>query len=482
MTSKTYDVAIIGGGPGGYVAGIRAGQLGLSAVVIEKEHLGGVCLNWGCIPSKALIHASNVVSELKEFADKGIKSKGVEVDAGQLMAWKDGIIKKQRTGIKGLLGSNKCDHLQGEARFKNANTLELSQNGSGPVSEIQFKNVIVATGASVIELPGMPFDNEVVGYAKHGVSYDPIPKELVIIGGGVIGSELGMVYAKLGSKVTIVEMAPAILPGTDPDLVRPVLKKMKKLGVEVMTEAKAKKLTRVGNRAEIEVEIGGQIKKLSADKVLVAVGFKPNTDRLNLGAAGVKTDAKGWITVDDRCRTNVKNVYAIGDVTGPPLLAHRASKMGEIAVEAVRGLPAAYDVRAMPLGVFTDPEIAQAGLTEQEAKQKGYDVAIGMFPLSALGKAAAMNASDGLIKVVIDRKTDVILGIGIAAYGACDLIAEACLAIEMGALAEDLALTVHAHPTMAEGLMEAAKAARGEAVHIINKAAREERRADRAQH
>jgi dihydrolipoamide dehydrogenase len=477
MGTRNVGVAIVGSGPGGYVAGIRAGQLGLKAVVIEREELGGVCLNWGCIPSKALIHAANLVDELKAFEGQGIKAK-VDIDAAELMAWKDGIVKKQRGGVKSLLQSNGCEHLKGEAKLTGPNTLSVKTESG--TEEIRFDNLVIATGAKVIEIPGFTFDSDFCGYARHGVSYNPIPKDLVIIGGGVIGSELGMVYAKLGSKVTIVEMLPAILATTnDPDLVKPVVRRMQKLGMELLTDAKAKSAQR-GNdgRGTVQVELkDGSTKSIPADKVLVAVGFKPNIASLGLEAAGVKTDAKGWIPVDQHCRTNVKHIYAIGDVTGAPLLAHRASRMGETAVEVIAGKPSAYDVRAMPLGVFTDPEIAQVGLTESEAKAKGYDVAVGLFPTSALGKGAVMHATDGLMKIVADKKSDVILGIGIAAAGACDLIAEAALALEMGTLAEDLALTVHAHPTLSEGLMEAAKAVHGEAIHIINRTA--ERRAAR---
>lgn len=467
MANKSFEVAVIGGGPGGYVAGIRLGQLGKKAVVIEKEHLGGVCLNWGCIPSKALIHAANLVGELHEFGEFGISAKELTVDATKLQAWKDGIIKKQRGGIKSLLGANGCEHVKGEAKITGPKTLEVTTEAG--VDTITFEHLVLAHGASVIEIPGFPYDDEVVGYARHAVSYNPVPQRLVIIGGGVIGSELGMVYAKLGAKVTIVEMLDGVLAGMDTDLVRPIAKRMKKLGMEVLTKAKAKGVTKTGKSAVVEVEVDGAIKKLEADKVLVAVGFRANNKAIGLDKLGVATDERGWIKIDERCRTSVPHVYAIGDCTGAPLLAHRSSKMGEVAAEVIAGHPAAFDVRAMPLAVFTEPEVAQAGLTEADAKKAGYDVAVGSFPMAALGRAATMNSTDGLVKVVIDKKTDVVLGVGITAFNACDLIAEACLAIEMGALAEDVALTVHAHPTLSEGMMEAAKAARGEAIHIVNR-------------
>ena len=476
MATKSYDVAVIGGGPGGYVCGIRLGHLGKKVVVIEREHLGGVCLNWGCIPSKALIHAANMVGEMGELAEHGITTGPIEIDAPKLMSWKDGIIKKQRRGIKSLLEANKCEHIAGEAKITGANTLAVAASNGEGATEIRFDALVLATGASVIQIPGFEYDEALVGYARHGVAYDAVPKNLVVIGGGVIGSELGTVYAKLGAKVTIVEMLDSILPGTDKDLIRPVLKRMKKLGIEVLTGAKATGVDLKAGGADVMVEVGGALRAIAADKILVAVGFRPNVASLGLEAAGVNTDDRGWVPVDDRCRTNVPHIYAVGDVTGPPLLAHRASKMGEVAAEVICGKPAAFDVQAMPLGVFTDPEVAQVGLTEAEARDQGYDVAVGAFPMAALGRAAAMMQTDGLVKVVVDKKTDVVLGVGMTGFGACDLIAEACLALEMGALSEDIGLTVHAHPTLSEGLMEAANAARGEAVHIVNRKPRPPRK------
>lgn len=467
MANERYEAVVIGGGPGGYVAGIRLGQHGKKSLVIEREHLGGVCLNWGCIPSKALIHAGNLRHEMETMG--GVYKGSVPaVNATELQTWKNGIIKKQRGGVASLLKSNKCDHIEGDARLTGPNSLEVTSGGETKI--VEFDNLILATGAKVIEIPPFPFSEERIGYAKDGVSYDPIPKRLVVIGGGVIGSELGMAYRKMGAEVTIIEMMDSVLPGMDKDLLRPIQKSMRKAGINVLTKAKARGYENKRKEVVVEVELdNGGIEKIPADQVLVAVGFKPNTEGLGLENANIALTDRGWVSVDAQCRTSVPHIYAIGDLTGPPLLAHRASHMGEVAADVIGGHPAAFDVMAMPLGVFTDPEIAQAGLTEAEAKEKGHDVRSGTFPVAALGRAGAMNQSDGVVKVVIDAKTDVILGVGITAYNACDLIAEACLAIEMGALAEDVALTVHVHPTLSEGVMEAAKAARGEALHMINR-------------
>ncbi len=467
MATERYEVAVVGGGPGGYVAGIRLGQHGKKAVVIEREHMGGVCLNWGCIPSKALIHAANLRTEVDHFGD--VFSGVPEVDSTKLQAWKDDIVKKQRKGVSSLLKANNCDERMGEAVLTGPHGLTVT-GSDGETTEIGFDSLILATGASIIELPSFPFSEPFIGYARDAVSYDPVPENLVIIGGGVIGCELGMAYAKLGSKVTIVEMLDTILPGTDKDLLRPITKSMKKAGLTLLTNAKANGYTQSGDGADVEVELkDGTKQTIYADQILVAVGFRPNTQGLGLEHAGVVLDDRGWITVDKQCRTNVPHIYAIGDVTGPPLLAHRANHMGEVVADVIAGHAAAFDVMAMPLGVFTDPEVAQAGLTEADAKSAGYDVRAGLFPLTALGRAATMNATDGVVKVVIDAASDVILGVGITAYNANDLIGEACLALEMGAVAEDVAATVHVHPTLSEGVMEAAKAARGEALHIINR-------------
>lgn len=468
MASERYEVVVIGGGPGGYVAGIRLGQHGKKSLVIEREHLGGVCLNWGCIPSKALIHAANLRHEVSAMGSV-YSGSAPSIDATELQSWKNGIINKQRGGVASLLKSNSCDHMVGSASLTGPNTLSVSK-ADGESQTIEFETLVLATGAKVIEIPPFPFSEPRIGYAKDAVNYESIPGRLVIIGGGVIGSELGMAYRKMGSEVSIIEMQASVLPGFDKDLLRPLQKSMRKAGINVFTKAKAKGYTSTKSEIVVEVELdNGGIEKIPADQVLVAVGFRPNTEGLNLESAGIRLNEQGWVQVDEQCRTNVPNIFAIGDLTGPPLLAHRASHMGEIAADVIGGHSAAFDSVAMPLGVFTDPEIAQAGLTEEEAKAKGFEVRSGLFPMAALGRAGAMNQPEGVVKVVIDASNDLILGVGITAFNACDLIAEACLALEMGALAEDLSLTVHVHPTLSEGLMEAAKAARGEALHIMNR-------------
>lgn len=469
MAQQEYDAVVLGGGPGGYVAAIRLGQLGVKTLVVEKEFMGGVCLNWGCIPSKALIAAAATVDKSRHASDMGIKFGDVQVDMAKMQSWKDGIVKKLTTGVTGLVKGNGADVLMGEAKLVDKNTVEV-KGADGKTSTIKAKKaVVVSTGAQVIEIPGFAPDGEVVITAREAVSLAEIPKKLVLIGGGVIGLELGMVFQKLGTEVTVVEMTEQLLPGVDQDLVRVVQKQFVKDGAKILTKAKAVSCTVKGKQATVVVEHDGKKQELKADKVLVAVGFRPNSKGLGLEEVGVKLDERGHIQVDARMQTNVPGVYAIGDVSGAPYLAHKASKEGEVAAEVIAGHKSASDWRVMPAAIFTDPEIAVAGMSEAKAKEEGRKVKIGKFPFAASGRAMAVSATDGFVKVIIDEGTHEVLGVGIVGHEASDLISEAALGIEMCAFAEDVALTVHPHPTLGEGVMEAFKHALGEAVHVMNK-------------
>jgi dihydrolipoamide dehydrogenase len=469
MADRTVDAVVIGSGPGGYVAGIRLGQLEVDTVVVEREEVGGVCLNWGCIPSKALIAAASLVDRCKHASTMGVKVSGIEVDAAAMQAWKGGIVKKLTTGVRGLLKGNGVDVVMGTARLTGPTTVEVTAADGSRATFAVKKGIIVATGARPIEIPSFPYDGGVVGHAKHGVSWTEVPKNLVVIGGGVIGLEIGTVWAKLGAKVTVVEMMPQLLPGADPDLVAVVAKRLGKLGVEVHTSARARGAVVTGKTAKVTFEVGGKGETVDADRVLVAVGFRPNSENLGLEAAGVRLDAKGFVPVDAMMRTNVPTVFAIGDLVGPPFLAHRASKQGEVAAEVIAGHKSAMDVYAMPSAIFTDPEIGVVGLTETEAKARGKDVRVGKFPFAASGRAMALMETDGFIKVLTDRASKQIVGVAVVGPEASELVAEAALAMEMTATAEDVGLTVHAHPTLAEAMMEAAKASLGEAIHILNR-------------
>jgi dihydrolipoamide dehydrogenase len=468
MAEETIRVEalVIGAGPGGYVAGIRLGQLKKKAMVVERDKPGGICLNVGCIPSKALINAAKYYDKFRHGADIGILADNIRLDMAKMQTWKGEVVHKLTSGVRILLKANGCDYRTGSAKLLSRNTVELTE-ASGKTT-IQADNIIVATGSRPIEIPGFAFDGQRIVDSTGALDFPAVPEQFVVIGGGYIGIEIGTLYAKLGSRVTVVEALPAILPGNDPEIVQVVARKLKKLGVEVMTGAKAKSWTEKGGRAVVTIDVGGKEATLDADKVLVAVGRRPNFEGIGLEEVGVKVE-RGFITVDRRLRTNVPGIYAIGDVAGQPMLAHKASREAEVAAEVIAGHRSEFDVRCIPAVIFSDPEVASAGITAEEATAKGRKVRIGKFPFVALGRAIANADTDGFVKVVIDADSKEVLGIHVVGNGASDIIAEAALAIEMGALADDISLTIHAHPTLPEAIMEAAKASLGEAIHIQNR-------------
>jgi dihydrolipoamide dehydrogenase len=469
MTDKSYDAIVIGGGPGGYVAAIRLGQLGLKTLVVEKEYMGGVCLNWGCIPSKALIYASGLVSKLRHAEVMGITAGDLKVDVAKMQTWKEGIVKKLTGGASSLVKSAGGTIVMGNARLTGLHTVLVEKSDGKPESFVARKGIVIATGASPIQIPGFDPDGEVVITAREAVSLKKAPKAMALIGGGIIGMELGMVYQKLGTKVIVVEMLPRLLSGIDEDLVKVVEKRFVADAGELMLGAKAKSATVKSGRALVEVEHQGQSRTIECDKVLVAVGFKPNSQELGLADFGVQTDKRGHIVVDDQLRTSAAGVYAIGDVTGTPYLAHRAMKQGEIVAEVIAGRKSSCDFRAMPSAVFTDPEIATVGLSEAEAKQRGLAIKIGKFPFTVSSRALAVHETAGFVKTIVDADKGQVLGVGVVGPEASELIAEATLALEMCAYAEDVALTVHTHPTLAEAMNESFRHALKEAIHIINK-------------
>jgi dihydrolipoamide dehydrogenase len=461
------EALVIGAGPGGYVAGIRLGQLKKKAMVVERDKPGGICLNVGCIPSKALINAAKYYDKLRHGADIGILADNFRVDMQKMQTWKGEVVTKLTGGVKILLKANGCEYRTGVARLTSRNTVELTE-ADGKKVTIQADNIVVATGSRPIEIPGFKFDGNRIVDSTGALAFDQVPDRFVVVGGGYIGIEIGTLYAKLGAKVTVVEALPAILPGNDPEIVQVVARKLKKLGVEVMTGAKAKSWSEANGRAALVIDVGGKDVTLDADKVLVSVGRRPNWEGLGLEEVGVKVE-RGFVTVDKRMRTNVPGVYAIGDVAGQPMLAHKASREAEVVAEVIAGHKTEFDARVIPAVIFSDPEVASAGITAEEAKQRGRDVKVGKFPFAVLGRAIANADTDGFVKVVIDAATKEVLGIHVVGNGASDIIAEAALAIEMGALADDLSLTIHAHPTLPEAIMEAAKASLGEAIHIQNR-------------
>jgi dihydrolipoamide dehydrogenase len=473
MAEQRFDAVVIGAGPGGYPAGIKLGQLKVKAAVVEREYMGGVCLNVGCIPSKAVIHASKLYEKLSHAGDIGIGiSAPPTLDMKKLQAWKGGVVNKLTGGVKTLLKANGTEVVMGHARLVRGGPdgHKVVVTGPGGPHTLITKNVIIATGSRPMEIPGFSIDQKRIIDSTGALALEEVPKRMVVIGGGYIGLELGMVYAKFGSKVTVVEAMPNLLGTMDKDCVAVVGRKLAKMGVEVMLEAKAKSWEDKGDRAVLTVELkGGKTATIDADKILLSVGRRPNTEDLGLAELGVAMDKRGFIVADDQLRTSVAGIYAPGDVIGGMMLAHKATKEGEVVAEIVAGHRAAFDVRTIPAVVFTDPEIASTGLTEDEAKAKGHTLRVGKFPFAALGRALSVNDTDGFVKVVIDAKTESILGVHIVGNGASDLISEASLAIEMGAVAHDLSLTIHPHPTLSEAVMEATAAALGEAVHLVNR-------------
>ncbi len=466
------DAVVIGSGPGGYVAGIRLGQLGIDTIVVEKGEPGGVCLNVGCIPSKALIHAAKTYHKLGHSGDMGITvSDAPRVDMVKMQEWKSGIVKKLTGGVKKLIKANGSRLVFGTARLErggnDGHRVVVSSDEGEQV--IITKSVIVATGSRPIQIPGFEYGGDYILDSTGGLALEQVPGHLIVIGGGYIGLELGTVYAKLGAKVTVVEALDSILSGMDKDCVGVVKRKLKKMGVEVMLGTKAKGWVERDGRAVVTVETKDGEVSIDADKVLVSVGRRPNTAGIGLETLGVALGERGFIKVDSKLRTNVPGIYAIGDVAGGMLLAHKASKEAEVVAEIIAGHNEVMDVATMPAVVFTDPEMASTGMTEAQAKQAGHEVKVGKFPFAALGRALSVNDTDGLCKVIGDAETGAILGIHIAGNGASDLISEGALSIEMGAVLQDVALTVHPHPTLSEAVREAAAAALGEAIHVVNR-------------
>jgi dihydrolipoamide dehydrogenase len=467
--ANDYEAIVIGGGPGGYVAAIRLGQLGVKTLCVEKEAMGGVCLNWGCIPSKALIAAANLANKIRHAEHMGISVNDLQVDVARMQEWKEGIVKKLTSGVTSLVKGNGGVIAMGRAKITGPNAVEVTSADGKTETYTASKGIIVATGAQMIQIPGFEPDGKIVITAREAVSLQRAPKSMLLIGGGVIGLELGMVYQKLGTKITVVELMDQLLPGTDPDLVRVVQKHLKNDGAVIHLKSKAVKLDKSDGGAKITIDTEGQQEVVEAEKVLVAVGFKPNSAGIGLEGVGVKLDERGHVAIDDQMRTNVPTIFAIGDVAGMPYLAHKASKEGEIAAEVIAGHKSARDYRGMPAAIFTDPEIATVGMSESEARAAGKKIKIGKFPFSVSGRAMAVSETDGFIKAIVDEADHQLLGVAIVGPEASNLISESALALEMCAFAEDVALTVHPHPTLGESVMEAFKHAVGEAIHIMNR-------------
>ncbi|MHC4261358.1 MAG: dihydrolipoyl dehydrogenase [Planctomycetota bacterium] len=465
--TNARKVVVIGAGPAGYVCAIRLAQLGQEVTVVEREALGGTCLNVGCIPSKALIAAGSLKHKLGEMETMGLKVSGVELDVEKLIAWKQGIVGKLTGGVGILLKNHGCKVVYGTASLVNKNTVRV--DGKDGSQDLACDDIVIATGSVPLPIPGFDFGKHVWS-STEALAPAKLPKHLLVIGGGYIGLELGMMYSKLGVKVTVVEATPAPLPGQDPDCVKIIQRSMKKMGIDFVANAFAKGYEVKGAKKTVTVETkDGKQQQISCDQILCTVGRKPYAEGLGLEKVGVAMAERGFVKVDKHMRTNIPNIYCIGDIAGQPMLAHKGSKEGLVAAAVIAGQNEEYDVRCVPAVIFTAPEMASVGMQEQEAKDAGHEIAVGQFPFAASGRAMSLMETEGFVKIVADAKTDEVLGVHMVGPEVTELIAEATLAIEMGATTEDIARTIHAHPTLPEAMMEAAEAVHKMAVHIYQK-------------
>ncbi|WZY01762.1 dihydrolipoyl dehydrogenase [Bacillus sp. FSL W7-1360] len=462
--AQEVDTLVIGAGPGGYVAAIRAAQLGQKVTLVEKGNVGGVCLNVGCIPSKALIQAGHRAHLAKSSADMGIETSDVKINFEKVQTWKDSIVQKLTGGVSALLKGNKVEVIQGEAYFSGEDSVKIMDEKNS--STYKFKHCIIATGSTPIEIPTFKFKGRVID-STGALALKEIPKKMIVIGGGYIGIELTGVYANLGTEVVVLEGSKQILPGFEKQMAKLVEKKLKKNGVSFHTEAMAKGVEQTDEGVKVTVDVKGETKEIEADYVLVTVGRKPNTEEIGLEGIGVEMDERGLVKVDKQCRTSVKNIFAIGDIVAGPALAHKASYEAKVAAEAISGEPSEVDYLAIPAVCFSEPEIATVGYTEKEAKEAGYDVKAAKFPFAANGRALSLNDAEGFMKLVTRKSDGLIVGAQIVGPSASDMIAELGLAIEAGMTAEDVALTIHAHPSLGEITMEAAEVAMGTPIHTM---------------
>ncbi|RDI71912.1 dihydrolipoyl dehydrogenase [Halopelagius longus] len=469
--STGTEVLVIGAGPGGYVAAIRAAQRDLDVTLVEKDAYGGVCLNRGCIPSKALITGADLAHEAGNAEEMGIHADPA-VDVSQMVNWKDDVVDTLTGGVEKLCKANGVNLIEGEARFKDDGSVRVAHGGEGQGSEsIDFQHCIVATGSRPIQIPNFEFDDDPVWSSTHALDTDTVPDRLLVVGAGYIGMELSTTFAKLGADVTVVEMLDDVLPGYEDDVSRVVKKQAESLGIDFEFGEAASDWREEGDGIVVTTETeDGEESSYDADKVLVAVGRNPLTETLDIENAGLELTDNGFIEVDDRMRTSVDDIYAVGDVADRgPMLAHVGSKQGIVAAEHIAGEPVAYDAQAVPAAVFTDPEIGTVGMTQAEAEAQGFETAVGQMPFNASGRALTTGHTDGFVRIVAEEESGFVLGAQIVGPEASELIAEVALAIEMGATLEDVASTIHTHPTLSEAVMEAAENAEGQAIHTLNR-------------
>lgn len=465
--SSTAPVVVIGAGPAGYVCAIRLAQLGRRVIVVEKEFIGGTCLNVGCIPSKALIAAGSLMDKIGHASAMGITAQGVQLDVAKLVEWKAGIVGKLTGGVTGLLKNHGVEVVMGAARLVDRS--HVAVKGAQGERTLEASAIVIATGSTPIRIPGFDFDEKHVWSSTGALAPKSIPGHLVVIGGGYIGLELGMMYRKLGSEVTVLEATPGALPGQDRDCVKVIERSLKKMGVKLLTETTALGYQRRGDKSHVRIKSKQGESEIDCDQIASTVGRRPYSEGLDLAKAGLAVDARGFLAVDRRMRTAVPDIYAIGDIAGQPMLAHKGSKEGLVAAAVIAGKPEEYDARCVPAVIFTSPEMASVGKQESELEAEGRKYKVGKFPFAASGRAMSLLETEGFVKVLADAATDEVLGVHMVGPEVTELIAEAALAIELCATAEDLARTIHAHPTLPEAVMEAAEAVHGMAVHIYQK-------------
>ncbi|MBI4964674.1 MAG: dihydrolipoyl dehydrogenase [Desulfomonile tiedjei] len=461
------QVAVIGAGPGGYVAAIRAAQLGLEVILVERDLLGGVCLNWGCIPSKALIHVADLKNQLEHADQLGLVAKDIAVDPVKVVQWKNSVVEKLRNGIASLMKQHKVEVVAGTAHLTGDRSFTVES--SDGVHRFEFEHAILATGSSPAQLPGIPRDGEVVIDSTDALELPSIPERMVVVGAGAVGLELGIAYAKFGSKVTMLDAGERLLAMLDADISRAMEKALKGFNIDLVLSARVQEFKRKDSTAELKFSTPDGEQTITAERVLVGIGRWPNTRDIGLEKAGVKVDKRGFVEVDSRMETSVKGIFAIGDMVGGAMLAHKAMYQGKVAAEVIAGQPAAFEGVEVPGVIFSDPEIATVGLTEQQAKDQGIKVKVGVFPFKALGRAMTLGeAGIGFSKIISDAETGAVLGVHIIGPHASDLISEGALAVASASHIDDLTLTIHPHPTLPESIEEAAEQVEHRAIHIFN--------------
>ncbi|KAF0095573.1 MAG: dihydrolipoamide dehydrogenase [Puniceicoccaceae bacterium 5H] len=467
MSDTSFDVIVIGSGPGGYVCAIRAAQLGLKTAVVERDSaLGGTCLNVGCIPSKALLHSSEFYHEVSQSENHGVKVDGLKLDLAQMMKRKDEVVKRMNGGVKMLMDKRKITVFEGTGELQGEGKVKVTPS-KGDAQTLEGKNIVIATGSAPVELPFLKFDGKHIVSSTEAIAFDEVPPRMLVIGGGAIGLELGCVWSRLGSEVTVIEFLPTIAAGSDDDISKLAERVFKKQGLKIATKTKVTGAEVKDGVVKLTAEQKDKEVTYEAEKVLLAVGRRAYTEGLGLDKAGVEADERGRVKVDEHLRTSAKGVWAIGDVVAGPMLAHKAEEDGVAVAEWIAGKAGHIDWDLVPGVIYTDPEIANVGLTERAAKEQGIDVKVGKFALAANGRAVAQDATDGVVKIIADAKTDKILGAAIIARGASEMIANIVAHMTYGGSAEDLGRTIHAHPTVSESIKEAALAVDKQAIHSV---------------